>query len=676
MSGKFWRYSIVFIICLFTTCILLEVIVRIVIPQKIEPNYHASLFEIPNALRPNADIEIENHDPIPAYHIVTNNQSIRSATPIPYEKPPQEFRILCLGDSVFFGPGIEFDDLFSSRLEKILNANSQRTKFRVINAAVPSWGPLEYFVYLKNEGYKYSPDMIIVSNFLDDLRQDFSKKMSFQDIQWKITADGSLKINLIGMQVKLLNNAFFNVIWAKISQSVWYNHLSQKSHLLNLIRFRMSAFSSKDSPENSAADKSLEDIMRKSNTRLHPKITWSSDSKPLQINPEYQPALYFANRYKKDVIEAEANVVLYNVLMQEFLNLANKLADKTLILKIPSFFEAVGLSRPKHPAWTFGQTDNVQYVDLFKQFFDFQNSHSPFLFFNFNNHWTPGGHLFFAKLLTHHINNKKPFNQLHQFKTQSISWSDQTRQSITNANSKILDFLKKDHYQLLLNGMRQKNQNLLEDAAKTLTQYIQFQKKQYEAYFHLAMVHFKLKQYEKALALLTKAQKGHALEVPKYRRAYEFIKNYWNGQKKLDQGQFKEALIFFLKANEIEKERELLNNELASLYSKLGNFEKAEFYYKKEIKKRLDWVPSYLNLGSLYSTNGRYSQAIEQYQKALKINPNFFGTYTLMGKAYFKSGKPDIAIKMAQKALQINPKDVFTKDLLKKWSENFPAKEK
>ncbi len=647
---------------------MLEVTIRVFLPQKIEPNYHTPAFKIPNALRSNVDIKIKEHEPIPDYQIVTNEKNIRNNLPIPYQKPSQEFRILLLGDSVFFGPGIQFEETFSNQLEKFLNVNAKEKRFKVINSSVPAWGPLEYFVYLKNEGHKYSPDLIIISSFLDDLRQSFSQKITFRDIEWEKTTDGFLKINLIGMQVSLSRNTILTTLWEKISQADWYAKLSQTSHLLNLIRFRMSAVSSQGFPSASSEGKSLKDFLKESGLRLNPKTIWSYESKLLKINPEYQPALYFANRYKQDVVEAEANVVLYNVLMQEFLDLASTAAGKTLILKIPSFFEAVGLSQPKHPEWVFDQTDTTQHLDLFKPFFDFQNSHSPFLFFHFNNHWTPGGHLFFAKLLARYISDKKPFRQIHELPKQSISWPPETHQSVENANFRILEFLEKDHYQLLLNGMRQKNQNLLKEAEKTLTQYIQLQPEQYEAYFHLAMVHFKLKHYQKALALLTEAQKGHALEIPKYRRAYKFIKNYWEGEKNLSQGQFKKALPFFLKADETEKRRELVNNELATIYSTLKNFTKAEFYYKKEIKKRPGWVPSHLNLGSLYLANKQYNQAIKQYQKALEIDPNFFGTYTLIGEVHFKLGKRDIAIKMGQKALQLKHDDQFTKSQLKKWT--------
>lgn len=656
--------------------ILLEAIVRIFLPQKIEPNYHTPAFEIPNALRSNVDIKIEKHGAIPTYGIVTNKNNIRNNAPIPYEKPPQEFRILCLGDSVFFGPGVQFEEVFSSQLEKLLNTNSKEKQFKVINAAVPAWGPLEYFVYLKNEGYKYSPDLIVVSNFLDDLRQKFSKKISFQDIEWEKTNDGFLKINLSGMQVSLFKESLFNTLWEKISQSELYAKLSQTSQLLNLIRFRMSSLSPQGFSGDSSKGKSLEKFLRTSGLRLNPNTIWSYESKTLNINPQYQPAIYFADRYKQDLIEAETNVVLYNVLMQEFLNLASKTAGKTLTLKIPSFFEALGLSQPKHPEWAFDQTDTAQYLDLFKPFFDFQNSNSPFLFFQFNNHWTPGGHLFFAKLLSSYISDIKPFRQIHELPKRSISWPPQTQQSIDKANSRILEFLKKDNYQLLLNGMRQKNQNLLAKAEKSLTQYIRLQKEQYEAYFHLAMVHFKLNHYQKALDLLIEAQKGHALEVPKYRRAYEFIKNYWEGQKSLNQGQLEKALTYFLKADEIEKRRELLNNEIASIYGKLKDFTKAEFYYKKEIQKRPDWVPSHLNLGSLYLANKRYSKALEHYQTALTLDPKFFGTYTLMGAVYFKLGKKDSALEMGQKALRLKPDDAFTQSQLRKWSEDFLAQKK
>jgi hypothetical protein len=82
---------------------------------------------------------------------------------IGYDKPPGVFRVLVLGDSVAVGFEVSQDRVFTRVLEDELNravAGSAR-RFEVINGACRGWGTDQSLIFLKREGLRYKPDLIL-----------------------------------------------------------------------------------------------------------------------------------------------------------------------------------------------------------------------------------------------------------------------------------------------------------------------------------------------------------------------------------------------------------------------------------------------------------------------------------------------------------------------------------
>jgi lysophospholipase L1-like esterase len=94
-----------------------------------------------------------------------------------YEKPVGTYRILVLGDSIAFGWGVNFSNIYSKLLEKKLNINNPKEKYEIINSGVINYQLNEELFYLKNEGFKYSPDLIILGYFVDDAK--INKRLSY-----------------------------------------------------------------------------------------------------------------------------------------------------------------------------------------------------------------------------------------------------------------------------------------------------------------------------------------------------------------------------------------------------------------------------------------------------------------------------------------------------------------
>ncbi len=121
--------------------------------------------------------------------ISTNSYGFRSGE-ITQEKPKDVFRILMLSDSMTFGWGVEDNQTFSAITQERLNSWAKQagltTKFEVINAGFTAGKSLDtYYVYLKEEGLKFNPDLIVINHFVyNDYAPDISS-MNWEEIDAK-----------------------------------------------------------------------------------------------------------------------------------------------------------------------------------------------------------------------------------------------------------------------------------------------------------------------------------------------------------------------------------------------------------------------------------------------------------------------------------------------------------
>lgn len=84
------------------------------------------------------------------------------------EKPQGVFRILSLGESTTHGYAVADNETYSEQLEIRLNENSAGQKYQVINAGVPAWSSFQSLLYLREEGIKLQPDMVLFYHEFND----------------------------------------------------------------------------------------------------------------------------------------------------------------------------------------------------------------------------------------------------------------------------------------------------------------------------------------------------------------------------------------------------------------------------------------------------------------------------------------------------------------------------
>ncbi len=97
-------------------------------------------------------------------HVRTNALGYRGGPIGP--KPPDEYRILVLGDSITFSADTPEDETYPFILEQLLREN--RRNVRVLNAGVYGAGLREELLVLHETGLLTQPDMVVVGLFLND----------------------------------------------------------------------------------------------------------------------------------------------------------------------------------------------------------------------------------------------------------------------------------------------------------------------------------------------------------------------------------------------------------------------------------------------------------------------------------------------------------------------------
>lgn len=86
-----------------------------------------------------------------------------------YDKSPGVFRIVGIGDSMLFGFGVNYENTVLVRLKELLYGNGSSGKnVEAINLGVPGYNINQYYEILKTEGYRYSPDLVIMFFYAND----------------------------------------------------------------------------------------------------------------------------------------------------------------------------------------------------------------------------------------------------------------------------------------------------------------------------------------------------------------------------------------------------------------------------------------------------------------------------------------------------------------------------
>ena len=540
---RFLKHSTVFAFCFFLVFFLLEIFIRIFIPQSIVPSYKASAFDITNALKANYNAEAV-YGGI-TYQIQTNEKHLRRAKNLPYEKPENTFRILCLGDSILFGFGANNEETFTYYLEKILNKKFRGTTFEVINAAAPGWGLLEYYLFLKNEGYKYSPDLIITTTFVDDVSHHPGTRIEFKGLRHERTSNNEVKIFLDEWNIRSNESSLYRRLLQTLQQSALYESLTRSSHLLNLIRYRLSQLWTKDKIIQKKTPGSLEYFVNNIGLKKVDNIVW--------VIPEVQTPN----------LNATAKWIQYYLLMDKVSKLTGQMKVKVLSINLPTYQEVLGFVRSLD---NLDSSPGSMKFNSLRFLSRFQNKHLIPLYFPMSNHWTPAGHNFVAHLIFNFMVENQMISQLKTVNDTIDITNSKITERIRQSNLRIDDKLQASPKMLFNLAIIYKNQGQLDLAKSHLIRYLQNFGEDDVAYHQLGLIYYKM-------GIISFAEKYFKKSIEKNPNNFGYYMRL--GALYFDSGRYSEALEMFkqsLKLRPSDLKILLLGGEA---YLRLNNVEKA-----------------------------------------------------------------------------------------------------
>jgi hypothetical protein len=97
--------------------------------------------------------------------IAINAQGVRDDEPIG-PKPANERRLVILGDSLVLSVQVPFEGTFGEQLERRLNARGGSARWRVINAGVQGYGPVQEWFFFDKIAAAFEPDVVLIVPFV------------------------------------------------------------------------------------------------------------------------------------------------------------------------------------------------------------------------------------------------------------------------------------------------------------------------------------------------------------------------------------------------------------------------------------------------------------------------------------------------------------------------------
>lgn len=151
------------------------------------------------------------------YKVTVNNLGFRGAKDYPLQKPSGTFRILCLGDSYTFGAYVDDNQTWPAQLESVLHEKHPERALEVINAGVSGFTIVDELDFVKEQGLRLDPDLVVVAFVLNDLAdltrhvssREALRRASMQDSESPL---GPLKEHL--RQTAIYNALFLIKAWA------------------------------------------------------------------------------------------------------------------------------------------------------------------------------------------------------------------------------------------------------------------------------------------------------------------------------------------------------------------------------------------------------------------------------------------------------------------------------
>ncbi len=167
------------------TLLLGEAALRVFWPEQFPdhvPGMYAPHTELGHVLVPNHETVVTQ----PEYRVTvrTNSEGFRGEELSP--KRDTTLRIVCLGDWLTFGEGVENSETYPALLEAALRRRHPKRDIQVVNAGIPQYGSQEELAYLKTFAARLEPDVVIAQFYAGD---DFEQARASARDRYRIQDD-------------------------------------------------------------------------------------------------------------------------------------------------------------------------------------------------------------------------------------------------------------------------------------------------------------------------------------------------------------------------------------------------------------------------------------------------------------------------------------------------------
>ncbi len=150
-----------------------------------------------------------------------------------YEKNNETYRIIVMGNSITFGWGVEQDLVYTEIIERELNNNSLGKKYEVINLGVCNYQLQQELLFLKTEGIKYRPDLIIYPYFIRDAK--FISRISYNNVLRNSYLLSFLKSKLMIIDSKYNKKSNFRYVYKNLYKE---NSIEKKNFDANIVELQ------------------------------------------------------------------------------------------------------------------------------------------------------------------------------------------------------------------------------------------------------------------------------------------------------------------------------------------------------------------------------------------------------------------------------------------------------
>ena len=473
--------------------LFMEFLVSFLIPQSLTETYIEPAYGIRNSLKANFKTDIES--PVfPGHYFkaTINGNRLRRGNEVSYEKPQNTFRIMCLGDSRFFGFEVNDNQTLTHYLEKILNHFSDGIRFEVLNGSPTGWDLLGDYVYYKKEGYKYKPDLVLLNyspNRLYSIVPFANSNLKTSNFKVE-TSNG--KINLQNVQFDLEYTALRDFIPGLIKKIPFYTELRSSSHLFTYLLKKINVLLAPDVEAPKLMG--FKEFVNSLSPKLADELIWQVDNS-VEIK---QNGLDNSNEFK---------TAIFYVFLKQMMDLAKGSGSELVTLDFPSYKKLYGLKaflKEKFPKIVL-PTNLLNLGSLDERLKTAQDQIDSPLFFPMDNHWTPAGNYIVALLTYNFLLEKNLLPEQKKVRKPVIVNSQQVTETAYLLNRNLVKFFTKIPSLLIRHSVADKTytDNYFKAMKPELIRHLKNNNMDLRGRFELALIYLRSKNYSEAVSALS-----------------------------------------------------------------------------------------------------------------------------------------------------------------------------